>query len=92
MLALAAATAPCGAPQYAWNLRALWLEPSPPATWVDALATFWFDVTKADWRDTMVLRVPASMIAERLRMYVFDAAQQFGWLTPALAAVGIVGA
>ena len=32
------------------------------------------------------------MAAERLRMYVFDVAQQFGWLVPALAAVGIVGA
>ena len=27
--------------------------------WTDRLATFWFDVTKADWRATMILGVPA---------------------------------
>ena len=34
----------------------------PPC--VTPCATFWFDVTKADWRDTMVLEVPRAM-AER---------------------------
>ena len=53
-------------------------------------ATFWFDVTKSDWRDTMVLRVPSSEFVERLWMYAFDVRQQFGVIVPALAAVGAV--
>jgi hypothetical protein len=87
---LAAICAAGGAAQYVWNLSALWLEPAPPATWRDALATFWFDVTKADWRDTMVLNVPGEMAAERLRMYAFDASQQFGWFGLALAFLGTI--
>ena len=29
-------------------------------SFADALRTFWFDVTKADWRETMVVEVPAA--------------------------------
>ena len=35
----------------------------PPDGLADALRRFWFDVTKADWRDTMVLKVPRAMVA-----------------------------
>lgn len=79
-----------GALQYVWNFSALWIAPTPPQDLVDALRTFWFDVTKSDWRETMVLRVPASAFAERLQMYAFDVGQQFGWAGPPLAAAGAV--
>ena len=49
-----------GALQYAWNFSALWREVVPPASFGEALRTFWFDVTKTDWRETMVLEVPAA--------------------------------
>ncbi len=88
-LVLATACATAGAAQYVWNLHALWLEPLPPHNLLEGLQTFWFDVTKSDWRTTMVLSVPASMLAERLRMYAFDVHQQFGWLGPILAVAGV---
>ncbi|MQA28623.1 MAG: DUF2723 domain-containing protein [Luteitalea sp.] len=88
VVALAAAIATLGSLQYLWNLRNLWLLPHPPATVASALGAFWFDVTKADWRSTMVLEVPSSMTLERLRMYTFDVGQQFGWLFPVVALVG----
>ena len=55
VLAVAAACACVGALQYAWNIHTLWLLPEPPHGVADALQRFWFDVTKADWRETMVL-------------------------------------
>jgi hypothetical protein len=57
---------------------------------LDAMSTFWFDVTKSDWRDTMVLRVPSTEFGERLWMYAFDVRQQFGLIVPVFAAVGAV--
>lgn len=79
-----------GALQYAWNFSALWREVVPPASFGEAVRTFWFDATKTDWRETMVLEVPAVMASERLRMYAFDLFQQFGWVPPVVAAVGLV--
>ena len=76
--------------QYAWNVTTLLLDPVPPRTALEALRLFWFDVTKADWRDTMVGQVPGVMATERLRMYGFDLHQQFGWPGLGLAALGIV--
>lgn len=90
VFALAAACAVAGAMQYAWNLHALWLAPLPPQDLTEGIRQFWFDVTKSDWRDSMVLRVPTSMTTERLRMYGFEIWQQFGWLGPILAAAGVV--
>jgi hypothetical protein len=85
IVALAFVTAAAGAAQYLWNIRALWFRPdSPPNVWM-ALRTFWFDVTKADWRATMVMNVPESMLRDHLQMYWFDLEQQFGL-------PGIVGA
>jgi hypothetical protein len=89
VLAIAAACACAGALQYAWNFHALWLLPDPPHGMVDALQRFWFDVTKADWRETMVLEVPRAMAGDRAAMYAFDLHQQFGWAGPLIALVGL---
>ena len=78
VLAMALTCAMFGALQYAWNLHTLWLLPDPPRGIADALQRFWFDVTKSDWRDTMVMNVPRSMLADHLAMYWFDLRQQFG--------------
>jgi hypothetical protein len=82
LLAIAA-----GASLYLWNFAALWVAPSPPDP-ADAVQRFWADVTKSDWRESMILRVPLAMASERLRMYAFDVRQQFGWLIPVLAPAG----
>jgi hypothetical protein len=89
IVVLAAVVAAFGALQYAWNLRELWLRPHAPDGLLDALNIFWFDVTKSDWRATMVARVPQSMLADRVAMYVFDIRQQFGWPVPLLAIIGL---
>jgi hypothetical protein len=89
IVGLAVLFACLGAAQYAWNVQAIWSAPQPPHGVFDALARFWFDVTKSDWRDTMVWSVPRSMLADHLRMYLFDIRQQFGLLLPVVAAVGL---
>jgi hypothetical protein len=89
IVGLAALFASLGAAQYVWNLQSLWIDPHPAHGVVDALARFWFDVTKSDWRETMVLNVPRSMLADHVRMYWFDLTQQFGPLLPVLAVVGL---
>ena len=89
VVCLAVAIAVAGALQYAWNLHSLWLAPVPPHSLTEALGKFWFDVTKADWRETMVANVPTMMASERLRMYAFDVRQQFGLVGPLLAAAGL---
>jgi hypothetical protein len=88
---MATAFALAGALQYLWNIRTLWLLPNPPHSIWNGLQTFWFDVTKSDWRQTMVGNVPASMLTDRLAMYGFDLTQQFGVVGPILAALGVVG-
>jgi hypothetical protein len=90
VIVMAAACAAAGALQYGWNLRTLWLLPDPPHNLVDALQRFWFDVTKSDWRDTMVMNVPQSRLGDHLAMYWFDLRQQFGIAGPMLAAAGLL--
>ncbi len=90
IVVMATAIAAAGALQYVWNIRTLWIGPQPPASFWSGLQTFWFDVTKSDWRDTMVLRVPESMLRDHLSMYWFDLTQQFGRIVPLLAVVGAV--
>jgi len=90
VLAIALAFAVGGAVQYLWNLSALWFQLDAPQSIADAIRTFWFDVTKADWRDTMVLEVPRSLLTDHAAMYWFDLRQQFGIVGPALAATGLV--
>src|SRR5262245_25097361 len=91
VVALAVLIALAGASQYVWNLRTLWLSAEPPTSLWDCLRTFWFDVTKTDWRETMVLNVPQSMRTDHLAMYWFDVRQQFGIAGVATAAVGLLG-
>jgi hypothetical protein len=79
-----------GALQYGWNFAGVWHDVAPPSDSREAFGRFWFDVTKSDWRETMVLSVPWTVAGDRLRMYVFDVRQQFGWAGPALAALGLV--
>jgi hypothetical protein len=90
IIAMAAVCAAAGALQYAWNLRTLWLLPDPPHGFGEALQRFWFDVTKSDWRDTMVMNVPQSRFGDHLAMYWFDVREQFGLVGPVLAAAGLL--
>jgi transmembrane protein TMEM260 (protein O-mannosyltransferase) len=92
IVTVAIVCAVAGASQYWWNLRTLWLLPGvdPPAGAIDALQRFWFDVTKSDWRDTMVMNVPRSMVSDHAAMYWFDLKQQFGVAGPILALAGLV--
>ncbi len=48
----------------------------------------WFDVTKSDWRESMVLGVPRAAIADRFAMWWFDLRQQTGLAGVLLAFVG----
>jgi len=89
IIAMATGFALLGALQYTWNVRGLWAAPQPPTSLGDAFSRFWFDVTKADWRDTMVLSVPRSMLGDHLRMYIFDLRQQFGTGVPIVSAAGL---
>src|SRR5207249_6684554 len=89
IVALALACAAAGALQYAWNVRTMWLLPNPPGGVIEAAQRFWFDVTKSDWRDTMVMTVPRALLGDRAAMYWFDLRQQFGLAGPLLAAAGM---
>jgi len=60
------------------------------APFSDRVANFWFDTTKADWRDTMVLGVRGNQLTSRVGMWWFDARQQFGIAGLVLAAIGAV--
>jgi hypothetical protein len=88
MLLMAVGIAAFAALQYAWNLRGLWTELEPPATLAEALAKFWFDATKADWRETLVNTVSETGLQFRPAMYWFDLRQQVGVPGVALAAIG----
>jgi hypothetical protein len=91
VIGLALLFAGVGAAQYLWSFASIWTSPQPTQGALDAFSRFWFDVTKPDWRDTMVLNVPASMLADRLQMYWFDLRQQFGPLLPVVAVAGLAG-
>jgi hypothetical protein len=90
VVGLAVVFAVLGAAQYLWSLESIWTDPQPTHGIADALSRFWFDVTKPDWRDTMVMNVPWSMLPDHLRMYWFDLRQQFGPALPIVAAAGFV--
>jgi MFS family permease len=89
IVAMAVGCAAAGALQYTWNIRTLWLLPNPPHGGLDAIQRFWFDVTKSDWRDTMMMNVPRSLLSDHAAAYWFDLRQQFGVVGPLIAATGI---
>lgn len=88
---LAIAIAVAGALQYVPQLMVVWNAIDAPEARSDRLAAFWFDVTKSDWRESMVLGIRRSQLIERLAMFAFDARQQFGIAGLALAAAGVGG-
>ncbi len=53
-------------------------------------ATFWFDVTKSDWRDTMVLNVPPSLSGDHAAMYGSTSGSSSASSGRLLAAAGAV--
>jgi hypothetical protein len=77
-----------GALQYLWNLLSVHPDPIPVTAWPEVLRTFWYDVTKSDWRATMVLGVHESALRPRAAMYWFDLTQQFGRPGVVLAMLG----
>jgi hypothetical protein len=90
VLLMATAAAIAGALQYVPNFMGVVNGVDAPGGWVDRAAAFWFDTTKADWRESMVLGVPGSEVGDRMAMWWFDLRQQFGVPGIALAACGAV--
>jgi len=88
VIALAIAAAAAGAAQYMPQFLAARHDPSGTRPLIDAFAAFWFDVTKADWRESMAFAVPRQQFADRAAMIWFDARQQFGVAGLALAVIG----
>jgi hypothetical protein len=86
---LAVGVACAGALLYAPNLLFVWTNIDAPPRWSDRLATFWFDVTKSDWRGTMMAGVARSELVERMAMWIWDARLQFGLAGLALAIAGV---
>ncbi len=90
LIALALGIAFLGALQYAWNFRGLWTTLEPPSSFSEGLGKFWFDVTKADWRETLVMSVSETGLQTRPAMYWFDLRQQVGLPGVFLACIGFV--
>jgi hypothetical protein len=76
--------------QYLPSLVAVWTSPDAPADTAGKLEAFWFDVTMADWRQTMVAGVEAAQVRDRLAMWWFDVRQQFGIAGMGLAVAGAI--
>ena len=87
---LALGIAAAGALQYAPTFMYVWSSIDAPPAWNDRVTAFWVDVTKADWREEMVLGVASSQLHDRLQMWAWDARQQFGVAGLVLAAVGAI--
>jgi hypothetical protein len=79
-----------GALLYAPNFLFVWTNIDAPPRWIDRLSTFWFDVTKSDWRGTMMAGIDRSELAERVTMWAWDARMQFGVAGLAAAIAGAV--
>lgn len=90
IVVLALLVAAAGALQYWPNFMAVWGAVDAPDRASDRIAAFWFDVTKQDWRESMVMGVRGDQMADRLAMWWFDARQQFGIFGVALALAGAV--
>jgi hypothetical protein len=90
IVGLALLLALAGASQYTPNLMAVWTSTDAPGTVADRLGAFWFDVTKADWRETGVFGISAESVPARLAMWAWDLRQQFGTSGAVLAIAGAV--
>jgi hypothetical protein len=88
-VSIAVACAALGASQYLWNAAFLWQVADPTPSLADGIRTFWFDVTKADWRSTMVMGVHETALKQRMGMYGFDLQQQIGLPGITLALLGL---
>ena len=88
-LGLALLCAVAGGSQYLWNAAYLWQMIDPPPPLLDGFRTFWFDVTKSDWRSTMVMGVHESALPKRADLYWFDITQQFGVAGVCVALAGV---
>jgi hypothetical protein len=75
---------------YAGNFLVTWTAIDAAPGWPDRLAAFWFDVTKSDWREAMVLGIGDTRLGDRLSMWWWDARQQFGVPGLMLAIAGTV--
>jgi len=91
VIAIALIAVAVGALQYAPNFMSVWGAFDAPTGWGNRAAAFWFDTTKQDWRDQMVLGIQATQASDRFAMWWFDARQQFGLAGLAAAAVGAIG-
>jgi Protein of unknown function (DUF2723) len=89
-IAIAAACALAGASQYLWNVAGLWRLPDVDWTLPSLARAFWFDVTKSDWRETMILTVHPAALRRRPAMYLFELLQQIGLAGIVIASVGAV--
>ncbi len=89
-LGLAVLCAAAGTSQYLWNAASLWQLPDADWTLPSFLRAFWFDVTKSDWRETMILTVHPAALKLRPAMYLFEIRQQIGLVGAVLAVVGSV--
>ena len=87
-IALAAGIAFAGTLLYSPQFLFVWTNIDAPPNWSDRVATFWFDVTKADWRASMMAGVDRSELADRVAMWAWDARLQFGIAGVLLAAIG----
>ena len=86
---LAVACAVLGASQYAWNAAYFWQVADSAPSLAEGVRTFWFDVTKSDWRSTMVMGVHESALKRRVGLYWFDLQQQVGLAGIVLSLVGL---
>ena len=91
VVVMALAAIAIGALQYAPNFMTVWNASDAPMSWGDRVRTFWFDTTKQDWRDTMVLGIQANQTFDRFTMWWFDARQQFGTAGVIVAVAGAIG-
>jgi hypothetical protein len=85
---LAGGLALAGALLYLPNLLFVWTSIDAPPGWDERFAAFWFDTTKADWRESMVLGVSSVELRARAAMWAWDARQQFGFVGIAIAVLG----
>jgi hypothetical protein len=75
---------------YAPNVLFVLTNIDAPPRWGDRVAIFWFDVTKADWRGTMMAGVDRSELVERAAMWLWDARLQFGIAGLTIAILGML--